>query len=127
MANNLFFEYIKWHFYEMPEEILKGWKNYLKFGNYFFSITLLLKSLFSPWKRIAWSYGRGFSPTRYIETFISNTFSRLVGLFLRSILICAGIVFEIVIFFLGGACYLTWIFLPAILFFCLLFGFKFLF
>lgn len=120
-------EYIRWHFYQMPKLILHAWKNYLKFGNYFFSIGLLLRSWFSPWKRITWSYGRGFSPTRYLQTLISNLFSRCIGAFLRTIIILAGISFEILILVLGAIFYLFWIFLPAILFVCFVFGIKFLF
>jgi len=123
----LFLEYIRWHFYQMPKLILQGWKNYLKFGNYFFSIGLLLKSWFSPWKRITWSYGRGFSPTRYLETLISNLFSRCVGAVLRSVIIIVGLGFEAFILILGATFYLFWIFLPAILFVCFVFGIKFLF
>lgn len=120
-------EYLRWHFYEMPSLILQGWKNYLKFGNYFFSITLLIKSLFAPWKRITWSYGRGFSPTRYLETLISNLFSRSVGAVLRATIIIVGLFFETFILVFGAIFYVFWIFLPAILFASFIFGIKILF
>lgn len=123
----LIFEYLSWHFFEMPKIILGAWKNYLKFGNYFFSITLLLKSLFSPWKRITWSYGKGFSPTRYFQVWFSNLFSRTVGLVLRSVLIVIGLAFEIIILILGGIFYIFWIFLPAIIISFLVFGIRLIF
>jgi hypothetical protein len=127
MSQNIVVQYLQWHFIEMPKEFLRGWKNYLKFYSYFFSIPLLLKTLFSPWKRYQWSYGRGFSPTRYLETFVSNMFSRLIGAVLRITLICVGILVELFVFALGGIVFLCWLFLPAILFFTFLFGIKLLF
>ncbi len=127
ITHNILTQYVQWHFFEMPKEILRGWKNYLKFFSYFFSIPILIKSFFSPWKRISWGYGRGFSPTRFLETAISNVFSRIIGAFLRSILIVLGIFSESIIFVLGAIFFIAWIFLPAIFIFSFFFGLKLLF
>ena len=114
---NLFLEYIKWHFVDLPREIKRGWINYLKFFAYFFSIPLLLKTFFSPWRRYRWSYGRGFEFWRYLETFISNVFMRFLGAFLRFWVIIIGILTEIFVF-VGGIVALTvWFILPLIVFF----------
>lgn len=127
ITHNILTYYVRWHFFEMPKEILRGWKNYLKFFAYFFSIPILIKSYFAPWKKISWTYGRGFSPTRFLETAVSNVFLRILGAFLRSIIIFFGIFFEIIIFFLGAILFLFWIFLPIILIFLFVSSFKFLF
>lgn len=127
MARNILVQYFEWHFFDVPKEILRGWKNYLRFYSYFFSVSLLLKTLFSPWKRAAWSYGRGFSFKRYIETFISNIFSRFIGMFLRLILIIFALIVETLIILLGFLFYISWLCLPAVFILSLFFGIKFLF
>src|SRR4030042_2000543 len=53
--------WVSWYFVEMPREILKAWKNFLRFNFNFFSIPLLIKTLFSYWKRYYWVRGRGFN------------------------------------------------------------------
>jgi hypothetical protein len=127
MAQPLVIQYLVWHFFDVPKEIAKIWKNYLCFGFNLFSIGALLKTLFAPWHQYQWSYGRGFSFSRYAEVFISNAFSRFIGAFIRTILIIIGIAFEIIIFFLGGILFLSWLFLPAFLAGAFIFSIKLLF
>jgi hypothetical protein len=125
--NNLLLEYFIWHFFEAPLNILRAWRNFLLFNLNYFSLPLLLKTLFSPWRGYQWSYGRGFDPSRYLQTFISNSFSRLLGCFLRLTLILAGIITETIILFLGGLILLGWLFLPVVLILSFVFGIKLLF
>jgi len=123
---NLISQYIQWHFFDMAREIKKGWTNYLKFYLNFFSIPLLLKTLFSPWRRYQWPYGH-FSISGYIYTFVSNMFSRIIGAFLRLILIVVGLFVEFFIFIFGGLFFLFWLTLPFFLPLLFLFGIKLMF
>jgi hypothetical protein len=127
MSQNLFAQYLVWHYFDVPKELGRAWRNYLRFYLSFFSIPLLAKTLFAPWHSYQWSYGRGFSFSRYTETFISNSFSRLLGAFMRTILLFFGLVAEIFVLFLGGIIFLSWLFLPALLIVCFIFGIKLLF
>ena len=120
-------EYIKWQFYEMPKEIKKGWFNYLKFYLNFFSIPILLKTFFSPWKRYRWSYGRGFSPSRYFEVFMSNTTTRVLGMIMRTFLIIAGLIVDIFILVGGFMVYLLWMLFPILIPGLFFVGIKYLF
>lgn len=120
-------EYIKWHFYEMPKEIQKGWFNYLKFYLNYFSVPILLKTFFTPWRRYSWSYGRGFSFSRYFETFISNMATRVIGMIMRTFLIIAGIMVDLFILIFGAGFYLAWFFLPVIIVVLFIMGFNYLF
>jgi hypothetical protein len=121
---NIFFQYLSWQFFDVPGNILKAWKNFLKFNLNYFSVPLLLKSFFSPWRRYKVSYGRGFDIGKYLETLISNLIFRFLGLMMRSFLIIFGLLVEIFIIFVGILIFFGWLILPAILIAGLIFGFK---
>lgn len=108
-------QFLSWYFIESPKAILRGLANLLYFNLNYFSIPILLKTLFSHWHRYRLSYGRGFSPSRYAEVFIFNMFSRIIGAIVRIIFIIIGVFFEI--FLLGGGIFvfLVWFFLPLII------------
>jgi len=127
MVQNIFFQYIFWQFWESPKSVLAGWKNFLKFGLNYFSLPLLFKTLFSPWRKYSWSYGRGFDIKRYIEVFFSNLISRILGAIVRIFLIIFGILFEVFILFAGLVVFLGWLILPLLLILGFYYGFSILF
>ena len=127
MVQNIFLQYLGWQFWEMPKSILISWKNFLRFGLNYFSLPLLLKTFFSPWRQYKWSYGKGFDIGRYLEVFISNLISRTLGAVLRVFLIIIGILVEVFIIFAGMIIFFGWLILPALLIAGLIFGFKILF
>jgi len=83
-------QYLSWHFFDVPKDILRGWKNFLKFGLNYFSISLLFKTLFSHWRKYRWFYPKGFDIGKYIEVFFSNLISRILGAILRIFLIISA-------------------------------------
>jgi hypothetical protein len=127
MSQNILGQYLVWHFFDMPKELGKAWKNYLRSYFNFFSTGSLLKTLLTPWHGLMWSYGMGFSFTRYAETIISNGFSRIIGAIIRIFLIIFGFVVEVFIFILGGIVFFTWLFLPVLLVVGFVFSIKLLF
>ena len=126
LSRNIVVQYFSWYFFDQPLAILKGWKNLLLFNLNFFSIPVLLKSFFSPWRKYQVSYGRGFDAPRYLEAFLSNLIFRFLGMILRIILIFLGLFLEVLIFFLGAILFLLWLISPFLLIFGLMLGFKFL-
>ncbi len=112
---NLLTSWFKWHFYEMPQFLFSIWKNYISFGADFFSAHLLLKTLFSPWRRYNWRYSKGFDIGEFFSTLISNIFSRIIGAIMRSVLIILGIITQIFILAIGGIIILFWLLMPFIL------------
>lgn len=124
---DIFFYYFYWHFLEAPRNILMAWKNFLKFGLNYFSIPLLLRTLFSPWHKYAWSYPRGFYPEKYLEVFVSNLISRILGAILRIFMIIVGILTEIFIILAGIIIFLVWIVLPLLLIAGLILGIRIIF
>jgi len=123
MENNVAISYLSWHFYEAPKFLVKVWKNYINFSLNYFSTSLLLKTLFSPWRRYAWGYPKGFDVKVILENFVSNIISRVLGAIVRLFLIIAGAFVQVGIF-LGGAILIAiWILLPLICLGGLLFSF----
>ncbi|MCK9393332.1 hypothetical protein M0Q03_00835, partial [bacterium] len=49
---SIFSAYFYWHYSERLKEIFLAMSNYVNFWVFFFSIKMVLKSLFLPWKRI---------------------------------------------------------------------------
>ena len=113
--DNIITSWFVWHFYEMPKFLFLVWKNYLWFGSNFFSIPLLILTLFSPWRRYKWRYPKGFDIGEYLSTFISNIFSRFMGAICRIALIVFGIITQIFIFTAGVIVILFWFIMPFIL------------
>ena len=124
VQQNILIQYLLWYFFDVPKEILKGWRNFLLFNLNYFSFFLLLKTFFSHWRQYKWSYGRGFDIARYLEAFFSNLISRILGAIMRTFLIFVGILTEIFIIIFGAIIFLGWILLPVFIIFGLYFGFK---
>lgn len=119
-------DYLWWHFVEVPKQIFKVFKNFLKFGIHYFSVSFLFKTLFSHWHKYSWSYPKGFDFGKYFEVWFSNLISRTIGFILRSFLILGWLFFEVFILLLGTILFLWWIFFPAILIFSFYYGIKIL-
>jgi hypothetical protein len=117
---NILVQWVFWHFIEMPKNILKSWKDIFRFYLNYFSIPLLLKTLFAPWRHNLSSYPKGFDLGEYFEIFISNLISRTIGAILRFFLILIGFFVEILIILAGIIILFIWFVLP----FCLIFGFS---
>jgi len=112
---NILVVWLKWHFIEMPRFLFSIWENYLWFGLNYFSVPLLLVTLFSPWRRYNWKYPKSiFQIGELFSTLISNLFSRIIGAICRIILIILGIVTQIGIVMVGGVLLVSWILLPCI-------------
>ncbi len=126
MNKNILFQYLEWHFLDVPREILKIWRDFLLFNLNYWSIPLLFKTLFSHWRRYKFSYGKGLDFKRYFEAFTFNAISRVIGFIMRTIFIFVGIITEIFIILGGIIIFLIWIFLPVPLIAGFLFGFKIL-
>ena len=112
---NIFIFWMRWHFLEMPDFLFGVWKNYILFALNYFSLQILLKSLFSPWRKYKWNYSKGLDISEFFSTFFSNMFSRLLGALMRISLIIIGIFFQIFVIITGLTIILLWIFIPLII------------
>ncbi|MFA5086466.1 MAG: hypothetical protein WC468_02680 [Candidatus Paceibacterota bacterium] len=123
---NIFIKYLYWQLILTPKKALNILKNYLVFGFQFFSIKETLRSLFSPWRRYMWDYGRGFDPGKWLEVFFSNVITRVIGFIMRLFLIALFIVYEIAVFVLGLLFVILSIIYPFLAAYLLIYAFKYL-
>jgi len=112
--DNIIVSWLVWHFLEMPRFLFSVWNNFISFGLDFFSVPALLVTFFSPWRRYKWKYPSTISIMGYLETFVSNVFSRIIGVILRFVLIIVGMIVIMGIILLGGIGIILWFFLPFI-------------
>ena len=115
-------EYFRWHFGSMLGSILRAWKAILRFGLDYFSLPLLLKTLFAPWRRYAWAYPRGFQPALFLEALVSNFISRVLGAFVRLGLVITGICAEALLVIGGIAAFILWLILPFLIIWSFFYG-----
>ncbi|MGH7157954.1 MAG: hypothetical protein ACREGD_02650 [Candidatus Saccharimonadales bacterium] len=79
----------------------------------FFSVTLLLGTLFDPFRQIDAGQVRG-TPQEQLRAFGNRLFSRIVGFFIRSVTILCGLVSAAVMTVAGLVQLLLWPLLPAL-------------
>ncbi len=111
-SGSIFTMWFLWQFYEAPKFLVSVWKNYFFFAADFFSLPLLLRSILSPWRKYRWVYPKITDFTEFLNTLFSNVFSRIVGAFMRIILIIAGIIFQAIVIVAGFAVILAWYLVP---------------
>ncbi|MCJ7827773.1 AAA family ATPase, partial [Patescibacteria group bacterium] len=119
MANRKLFDspdnYFEWHYAFIPVKILHSTLNLLIFFWHFFSIGILLKTLFSPWKRqIVTRTKPGLDLGEIFERITFNLISRVIGAMVRVSLILFWLVLEIITIPLGLTFFSIWIILPLI-------------
>lgn len=105
--------FINWYLIETPLKIMKGGKNFFRFGFYYFSTIKLLKTFFAPWRRYKWEYGT-FDFKKYLNIFASNLVSRGLGAIMRSVLILINIIYELVVLGIGIIVLFSWFLLPFV-------------
>ena len=115
IKQNIIIKWFKWHYYGAVGNLIKAWANFLKFNLNFFSIGLLLKTIFSPWRQYKEQYERGFSPSKWFFVFSGNMVSRVIGAIARILFIILGLIMEIFIFISGIVILILWLALPLVI------------
>lgn len=106
--------FLHWYFLIAPKKILQVWRNFLFFGWHFFSVGLLVRTLFAPWKRESVKHRNGPNLKLFLEALIINIFTRCLGALVRLVIIILGLVFELIILFLGLLFFIGWLLFPFI-------------
>jgi len=117
--------YVSWHYSEALADIVRIWTNFIWFFYHFFSIPLLFKTLFVPLHRVRGERTtRGFNFEEVAGNFVVNIMMRGIGFILRTILILAGALFMVIVFWLGLIALTVWILMPIVLAALIFFGFS---
>lgn len=82
----------------------------------------MIKTLFSPWKKISYGYGRGFDIKRYFEAITFNLMSRIVGGIIRTFFIIFATFIEIIVIISGLLIIILWLIAPFIFFYGIYFA-----
>lgn len=112
--------YFSWHYKNAYSHIYGIWLNMIRFALEFFSVGLLLKTLFSPFERLNEEYKSGLEAKA--ETAFVNLMMRIVGLLVRLPVVILGLVSAAFVFFAGLVFFLLWTVLPVVFVFFLMFG-----
>lgn len=88
-----------------------------------YSVSILLKTLFSPWKQIISTAGAQSTISIKFNILIDNLVSRLVGFMVRSLTLFAAGVIWLLTFVIGVGVLLVWPVVPATLVFIPLIAF----
>lgn len=121
------YNYFFWHYTDGTKEYLEIWRNYIKFFWRFFSVKLLLKTLFWPWRRDITRHGRGFDPQEFLQVAAFNLISRFMGALVKLVTVAFCFLTELLTVVLGAAFFAIWLFLPVVILAFLLLGIKSIF
>jgi len=110
-----------WYYTRGFLDVLAVWFNFMWFITHFFSIPLLLRTLFSPWKRMT-DDEKPHSIEAYMEAFVMNVMSRIFGAIIRTTIIFVGMLALCLGVVALGAGLVFWLFAPFILVYSFFYG-----
>ncbi|TSC77486.1 MAG: hypothetical protein G01um101429_1034 [Parcubacteria group bacterium Gr01-1014_29] len=90
----VFFEYLVWQYGDGIREYANAWLNIHWFLWRVFSVPLLLRTFFAPFRRTGEHYKRGFDPAAIAQTFLINMITRFVGMVVRAVLVAVALLFQ---------------------------------
>jgi hypothetical protein len=104
--------YLRWHYGKAILALSRIWKNFIYFVFTFFSIRLLFKNFFDPWKRMSDGYPHNFNLKKYFYAFLTNLIVRMVGMIMRAALILIGFFCLLIMILLYPLVIISWFILP---------------
>ncbi|MBI2053436.1 MAG: hypothetical protein HYT41_01690 [Candidatus Sungbacteria bacterium] len=108
-------DYLIWHYGRAPQDLLGLARDLLWSCWHFFSISDLARTLFAPFARIRQTYFNINNLEESFQNLTANAVSRAVGLVLRTIVIVAGLVCEVILAGVFVVIWAAWFLLPAII------------
>ncbi len=114
--------YLLWHYTNAFLEIFHVWTNFFWFIVNFFSIPQLLRSLFSPWKRIVEERKKAFDFEDIAGVVVIGIFSRIIGFILRAVIILTGVFTLALLLAALFVVYTFWLLAPAFMIGSLVYG-----
>jgi hypothetical protein len=108
----LVFDYWAWHYRRGVKDVMILARNYSWFILHFFSIPLLILTLFSPWKRLSEERTARFDIGDALGVFLVNIMMRLFGFCFRITVIAVGLAALILSACFWVICIAIWILFP---------------
>jgi hypothetical protein len=106
-------EFLSWYYSKGVSYYLESWSQSINQTLHNFSLGLLLRTLFSPWKKlIEDDKSPGFNFQKKFEVFTFNLISRGIGAVVRMGLFWVGIIFVIGVTLGGAVGFVFWLVLP---------------
>jgi ATP-dependent Clp protease ATP-binding subunit ClpC len=106
-------EFLSWYYTKGINYYLDSWSGSINYQLHYFSLGLLLSTLFSPWKKlIEEDKSPGFNLQKKFEVFTFNLISRGIGAIVRMGLFWVGVVFVIGVALGGAIGFVFWLALP---------------
>lgn len=110
-----------WYYSRAFYGIVSVWMNLMWFVTHFFSIPLLLKTLFAPWKRMTdSSHHAGLEDL--LATIVMNIMTRIFGAIIRMCIILIGLFVLVLGVVALCVVVLSWAILPLLLLYSMLYG-----
>lgn len=109
----IFPTYLIWHYSTAFTDIRRLQKNITWFIYHFFSVELLLKTLFMPFRRLSGSEVE--KKESVFDKIVINVVMRIVGFFVRFAVVLIGVFFVCLVNILFIGFYLVWLFLPLLI------------
>ena len=115
--------YLAWHYSRGIREIAAIVARLEKMLLEAFSVKALLRTFFTPWRRIGEEYDKR-NPSQWLGTFIVNTLMRFIGVLVRTGILVFGVILVVLGIILGIALLLLWLIAPAAVVGLLVMGIK---
>lgn len=123
--------YLKWHYGKALFSVFNLWENILVFLFHFFSLKSLISNFFMPWRRLTENYPRfgvdSDTIQRFLIVFIINSTMRILGMFLRTFAILAGICVCLFFILTLPLSIIFWIILPFLILWLIISGLTLIF
>ena len=119
--------YLKWHYGDALNNIMTITGNLVWFFWHFFSISILAKTLFTPWQKMHEDRPYGIEIGPILGTLIINSLMRIAGALIRLFMIVIGLVLIAATTVASAAFFLIWLSLPIVIPFSFVLGIVLLF
>ena len=120
--------YFIWHYGRAIRDLTRIYRNLIAFTFNFFSVTILVNSYFAPWRRLGEDYPEhSVDLFNYFSTFLVNIIMRLVGIFMRTVVIVLGMAMTLLVILSYPVVLVLWIILPFAVVIIFFIGFGLLF
>lgn len=108
--------FVRWYIGEGLREMFALWKRLMIFVPRYFSLVLLLRTLFSPWHRdISLKTWRGINIARSAQRLMWNLVARIIGATVRLTVITGGLIVWVFVICMGVAAAVAYVCAPGIM------------